>query len=621
MAFKQVIFLILCASSFLCQAEKVLIGDDQSLQLLGEKQFYWFEDHGESLTLDSILKPEYQQSFQLNDQYYRSVSSAKPHWVKIQILNNSNPSLKWVLQTAIHNEKITLYTQDESGNYTAIQTGQALPFHSRPYYNRTIVFDLPALRSIPYNIYAKVEGKAHVGLIFMIREQKEFTSSVASDNLTHGLFLGFILLIGVYNLILFFSTRSRIYLLFVFYVLSCAFYLSHKSGLAFEYLWPNHPTFNNYHVQISFYVWFICAMLYAFEFFSLWTASKLIKRIALGLVILVSLQFLFNLSGIPSLTRYADFYYLGFGTIYFYAWRTLLKGNKFAAYFVSGFSFIVISLVIIKLREFGVLQWSIYTEYSMNASMVIEVIMFSLAIGSKIKSIDKERGKAQEDLIIQLQETEKYKNELLAAADKNRVLQQKVNQELEEKVQERTTELREANEQLAYAKQELEKMNIALDLDNYKLKKKVDLVRESQMRKKIMSFEEFKEIFLSDSVCFNTIESLKWKDEFDCRKCGNHKFHQGNKKRSRKCSKCGFTETLTAGTIFHGLRFDIQKAMYLTYRFYYDRNKTISVSSLSEELDLRRNTCTGFQKKVHARLDLLDAQGRKTKTWEELICD
>ena len=65
-------------------------------------------------------------------------------------------------------------------------------------------------------------------------------------------------------------------------------------------------------------------------------------------------------------------------------------------------------------------------------------------------------------------------------------------------------------------------------------------------------------LFCSDDDCYKYLASLKWQeDKFVCKKCGNTTYHKGRSPYSRRCNKCKYDESVTAGTMFEKLKFPI----------------------------------------------------------------
>ena len=78
------------------------------------------------------------------------------------------------------------------------------------------------------------------------------------------------------------------------------------------------------------------------------------------------------------------------------------------------------------------------------------------------------------------------------------------------------------------------------------------------------SLLEFTERFKTDLDCEEYLASLKWEKGYCCRKCGHTKY-QVRKDFSRTCNICGDTESPTAGTLFHRLKFGLLKAFFICF--------------------------------------------------------
>jgi len=195
----------------------------------------------------------------------------------------------------------------------------------------------------------------------------------------------------------------------------------------------------------------------------------------------------------------------------------------------------------------GIIHWNdIFTVYPFNIGLVVEIVILSIALGDRIKIIRTEREIAQVQSIGQLTENEKLKD--------------KVNRELEQKVQERTIEIAEKNHQLVEMNEELRlqseeitRMNLLLDSDNRKLQNNVKELVKARVMVEEVDFEEFSKIFPTDESCFRYLSELKWDNGYTCRKCGHVRFCEGKDRYSSRCTRCRYDESSTAYTIFHRL--------------------------------------------------------------------
>ncbi len=198
-------------------------------------------------------------------------------------------------------------------------------------------------------------------------------------------------------------------------------------------------------------------------------------------------------------------------------------------------------------------------------------------------------------------------------------LKDKVNRELEQKVQERTIELNDKNSLLEATNKKLERqsyeinqINSILDLDNWKLKNSIKEVLNERLMEKTMDYVQFKTLYPDTLACYRFLENLKWAKGFHCRKCRNEKYFDGAQKFSRRCTRCGYNESITSYTIFHSIKFPIEKAFYITYLTVVG-NKDFTLETLADQLKLRVNTLWGFKHKVAERINDLEKSGKRPR--------
>lgn len=170
---------------------------------------------------------------------------------------------------------------------------------------------------------------------------------------------------------------------------------------------------------------------------------------------------------------------------------------------------------------------------------------------------------------------------------------------LEEQVYQRTLELHKANVQLKEQAEEIATMNDMLKLDNQKLEDDVKDINEARVLQKWITLDELKKLYPDEESCYKFIEEQKWSNEYQCKKCGNQKYSPGHFEYSRRCSKCKYIETITANTIFEGIKFPIHKAFYLL--FLINEGKRYTLKELADITDLRPQTCWTFKKRVIER--------------------
>jgi len=241
------------------------------------------------------------------------------------------------------------------------------------------------------------------------------------------------------------------------------------------------------------------------------------------------------------------------------------------------------------------------------------MLFLSFALGDKVRIIKGKKDRAQLRMIRNQHKTMKLKD--------------KVNRELEVKVRERTIELNtkstlleEYNLKILQQSTEISQINSILDLDNWKLKNNIKDVLEERLHNKNIDFDQFRKLYPDKLSCFRYLETLKWGTSYSCQQCSNDKSFQGAGKFARRCTKCGYNESITSNTLFKGIKFPIEKAFYIAYvAVAYKKGPTLE--QLSTQLELNMNTVWSFKKKAMDSIKLVENSGKKVHvaSWEDII--
>jgi hypothetical protein len=299
--------------------------------------------------------------------------------------------------------------------------------------------------------------------------------------------------------------------------------------------------------------------------------------------------------------------------IFYTGIKVWYEGYRPARFFVIAYGSLFFGFFLRTLVSLNVLPFTTILHYSLHFSFVFEMLFLTFALGDRIRILKNTRDRALRRII--------QPHEL------NMQLKDKVTRELEQKVAERTVqlnhknhELEESNSKLERQSQEINQINSILDLDNWKLKNRIKEVLNDQLLEKTMEYSQFKTLYPDTLSCYRFLESLKWEKEFDCRKCENKKFFAGAHNFARRCTRCGYDESITAYTIFHSIKFPIEKAFYIAY-LVVAAKKDSTLESLAAQLKLRINTVWSFRHKVVERITELEKKGKKptVSRWEEVI--
>ncbi len=580
--------------------------------LLMGKTLEILEDTTNNLTIADVSSPAYKTKFvpHKDKKHFAYVVHPKnTYWVRFSVKGSSALDKHYVLENSdLHVDDFELYKADlqNPGQFISEKAGFALPFSVREYPHKNFVFDIsPSENTQVY--YARIKSHNHNPFIFKIRSTSRFAHYALNEYYLLGMFYGIIVIMALYNLLMYFSFREKVYIQYVAYVVCCGLISLGEDGTGFQYLWPSFPAINNLISLIAPLLLMISFVVYSKSFLELKTFLPKINKVLDVIIFICIGLFILDIS-VFNIGLNVELYLIPFLLIYAASLMCLKKGLRQARYYIVGYSFMVVSIIFMVLRMSGLIHWDhILFVYSFNIGLVFEIVILSFALGDRIKVIRAQREEAQQRAIVQLKE--------------NELLKDQANRELEVKVKERTRDLDEKNRELEDAYAEINRINELLDADNKVLKTNVKELTTARVLMKDVNFEEFSKIFPDKEACLKYLENLKWAKSYECKKCGNTKWCDGKEENSKRCTKCRYDESPTAYTIFHKLKFPINKAFYMLFLVYANKEKITSLE-LSQILSLRQSTCWNFNKKITEALKTKKkVHDNDLDGWSQLVLD
>ena len=112
---------------------------------------------------------------------------------------------------------------------------------------------------------------------------------------------------------------------------------------------------------------------------------------------------------------------------------------------------------------------------------------------------------------------------------------------------------------------------------------------------------EFEERFSTSDSCYRCLAGMKWNQGYRCKKCEHVRCCEGKQPYSRRCVRCGYDESTTAGTLFHKLKFDIKIAFDMLYEITTSK-KGANTIWLAERFGVQQKTAWLFRQKVQVAM-------------------
>ncbi len=110
---------------------------------------------------------------------------------------------------------------------------------------------------------------------------------------------------------------------------------------------------------------------------------------------------------------------------------------------------------------------------------------------------------------------------------------------------------------------------------------------------------EFNKKFYNNDSCYEYLVEKKWCNGYNCSYCGCKEYFKGRTQFYRRCKNCKYDESVTANTVFHGMKMPILKAFHIVFRIT-AKKKGMSTIELGAEVGVQQKTAWLLKRKVQA---------------------
>ena len=244
---------------------------------------------------------------------------------------------------------------------------------------------------------------------FFLNSSDEFQNLRISDTFLQSLYFGGIISILFYNLFMSIATKSWLYLLYCFFLLSNGLFQASFSGISFLYLWPQAPLWwiNKSSIILISALGFT-SYLFINSILETEKKYKTLYNFSLFFVIVHSFHILIS----PFLSYKASIFFVYFLIPPWTLFITLttgylsLKNNKVALFLFGSWIIFLIGISFTVLQLLGFINSNFITKNGQQIGSMLEFILLSITMGYRIKE-------SQEISALELKNTIQEKNVLL----------------------------------------------------------------------------------------------------------------------------------------------------------------------------------------------------------------
>src|SRR5690606_10660227 len=150
----------------------------------------------------------------------------------------------------------------------------------------------------------KINCSQIADVIIVLRSVNFFIKYALTEYISFCVFYGMILVFSLYNLILFVSVRKKQYLFYILYLLSVALFEMSSDGIAYQYLWPQSPQWNQIAFAFALVAASSSALLFTRELFNFKERAPWVDKLILYTLVIRSTFFIYSLAFNQSLFNY-----------------------------------------------------------------------------------------------------------------------------------------------------------------------------------------------------------------------------------------------------------------------------------------------------------------------------
>jgi diguanylate cyclase (GGDEF)-like protein len=417
-------------------------------------EMLYLADEAHDYTIESILKNVHPwQVIERNSPNFGFTDTA--YWFRFNILNHSDQSEYIYLELPIpFLDSVQIYLTAFGKVAQMHDVGDRYPYSQRPVQHQNFVLPF-TLQPGMNEMIMRVASAGTVEAPLTLWQPEAHAIQSAETNLTIGIWLGMISIMVIYNLLLFISIRDTSYLYYVAFVFGYLFFQVSLKGYGFAYLWPDSLHWNSFAISTFIALSNLSVLMLVIKFLELKAYYPRIHKVILIMACFGGLLF-FSTFILPySLTIRATSLMTMITCLIamMLGYYTLMKGYSDAKYYCLAWTATFIGIGLLVAVKFGTVESNFWTNNAAQMGTVILVSLLSFALANRINREKEMRLQAQNEALLNEKLARQSEAELLKA-------QTDANNQLEEKVKERTQSMQKVLTELEHANNRLELASI-----------------------------------------------------------------------------------------------------------------------------------------------------------------
>lgn len=395
------------------------------------KSFVYFEDVSGKLLLENIKRlPE--DSFNTYDKNVLNFGyTQSSYWIKTKVVNHTEHNRLYMEIGQANTDLVELHVDNKTQVVSDLKK-----FSERNIKDPTPTFILDIAPGDEKDIYIKIQGADELVVPIHMGSQELIVSMSRRRDTLFGVFAGILAVMILYNLFLFLSLRTKIYFLYVMFILPLLLGQSSLLGYSNKFFWPNSDFWPNQGGIVFPLLTITFGVIFASRFINLkryipwavWPINVFVVISLAGATISI-----FGYTTVGSILLNATGMISALFIIVICAILTNQRVSS-AKFLLVAWTIFLTGVIFHVLRSLNILDYNFLTSYSMPIGSAFETVLLSFALADRINTLKKQREESQRLMLLEVK--------------KNNDLTRNQNMVLEEKVHQRTLELEVMNSDL-----------------------------------------------------------------------------------------------------------------------------------------------------------------------------
>ncbi|MDX1695848.1 MAG: 7TM diverse intracellular signaling domain-containing protein, partial [Ketobacteraceae bacterium] len=410
---------LLLPAALAAPADKPLMieGSQKSVNLV--EHMTVFQDKTASYDIEQVRQLPASHWDHLSGDVFSGGYTDSAFWLKLKLRggNSLETSSDYIFELDIAYLGYVDFYVVKNGVETVYKTGLARPYSQRPEASEIIILPIELSPGDEVTLHLRVESEGSVFVPATLWKRDAYYQNRMNKTLLFGGFFSLCLVLGIYNLFLFFSIREKSYLYYTLNNLAVLWFQASAHGFTVHYLWQdNFTSFAYIEPHLSLWLGFTTILLFANSFLKLHQYHPNFNKVFIGLICLCTVMGLMTVVSRNHRWIWAVFNAVSpivLLTILTASIYSMVKGNRAARFFLLGWSFFLVTALIATFYYQGLMPDNAFTKYCSLYGSALEGILLSIALADRINWIQKEKTRAQQQVVEALSQANRLKDEFL----------------------------------------------------------------------------------------------------------------------------------------------------------------------------------------------------------------